>query len=329
MGPPGFLGVLAKLGRGGSRRDGQGNTGADAPPGAMAAAAAAAMASLATEGSGRGSSGGVGGVGGMLAAAQAAASLIQAGTSILDEAQALAAGMGLMGHKILDKEIYDPDRDPVWYHPTFLDAFASHTFSPDTAPRRLQPGMVAMSASLDFVACLLSKLGSRGAPFTVLHDAFQAGSTLAKALSGPASDAYMLSQLEALVGRVKAMAPGDTLVVPIGWTRPPPDKKDGGEGGIPGLAGLAMPGGAAAADAATAAAAAAAVSTAFAGAKGNGGPAAAGAQRPLQHALLLLLHKTGGRDGGYSLGVINTGEGLEYHPCCAKPPMGEVRRGRY
>ena len=78
--------------------------------------------------------------------------------------------------------------------------------------------------------------------------------------------------------------------VPVGWTRPPPDKKD---------------------------------------------PVPPPASRPTQHALLLVLHKhrvpprpqgappdAPAPPPGYSLGVVNTGEGQEYHPCCATAPVG-------
>ena len=69
-----------------------------------------------------------------------------------------------------------------------------------------------MNASLDFVATVLSKFSDPH--MGKLVHSFEAGAALAKALTGPSgSDSYMLTLLEDLVSSVKAMLPGDTLLV--------------------------------------------------------------------------------------------------------------------
>ena len=69
-----------------------------------------------------------------------------------------------------------------------------------------------MNASLDFISTLLAC--SSDPLMAKVAKYFEAGAALAKALTGPiGSDSYMLGVLDSVVGSIKAMAPGDIMMV--------------------------------------------------------------------------------------------------------------------
>eukprot|EP00798_Chlamydomonas_sp_ICE-L_P024429 gene24429-10028_t len=252
----------------------------------------------------------VSGQGGMLGALQTAGEVFKQSTAVADKLTALAAGTGLMT-TTLDKSIYDANKDPMFRHPAIADMFAAHCIAEDTE-RVLQPGLVSMSSSLRLMGRMMSSLveNQSSTTFQKLAESFNDGAALATALTGPASDAYFLTILETIVSSVRKMGAGDIIVkmgngdidvVRFFGTTVSSIKKLGAGDIIVVPAGWTRP----------------------PPEKKNGVVPPPPLGHPTQHAMLVLLHKTGSCT--YSIGVVNTGEGVDYHPHVATSPTGEIQ----
>ncbi|KAK3264394.1 hypothetical protein CYMTET_26864, partial [Cymbomonas tetramitiformis] len=232
---------------------------------------------------------------------------------------------GVMGtSQQSEPEAFD---QPIWCHPAFVDMFADSSL--DAHGYHTPPGIHSMSGAIYLVGRALAQLEGRGAPFDSLSTSFQNGLAIAKGMSVKHSnDRHFLQVLEDVVTRVKGMEPGDSLLVPGGWSKPPPEEKkdDSKSGGAIGsLTDNAVVG--TMTDVAGAVSGAAgAVTDTFNSAK----DALMGSdsesklyEDSLQHAVLMVLYKM--EDGTYSAGLCNTGSGLEFHSTCASSPLGEIK----